>query len=112
LLEAYVRAWADDDIDGLLATMREDVQLAMPPSPAWYAGREVIAVGLRTWIFGALRPPAGYVVRATTANGQPACVIAPADIPDRPMGLDVLTLGAGGIAAITIFLDERIAARF
>jgi RNA polymerase sigma-70 factor, ECF subfamily len=112
LLEAYVRAWADDDIDGLLATMREDVQLAMPPSPAWYLGRDVIAVGLRTWIFGALRPPAGYAVRPTTANGQPACVIAPADAPDRPMGLEVLTLGPGGIAAITIFLDERIAARF
>src|SRR5206468_8739542 len=35
LLEAYVRAWAADDIDALLATMREDVRLAMPPSPGW-----------------------------------------------------------------------------
>jgi RNA polymerase sigma-70 factor, ECF subfamily len=112
LLEAYVRAWADDDIDGLLATMREDVQLSMPPSPAWYVGRDVIATGLRAWIFGALRPPAGYVVRATVANRQPACVIAPADAPDQPMGIEVLTLGDGGIAVITIFLDGRIAARF
>jgi RNA polymerase sigma-70 factor (ECF subfamily) len=112
LLEAYVRAWADDDIDGLLAIMREDVQLAMPPSPAWYEGRDSIEIGLRRWIFGALRPPAGYSVRPTTANGQPACVIAPADSPDRPIGLAVLTLDTGGIAAITIFLDGKLAARF
>ena len=112
LLEAYVRAWADDDIEGLLATMREDVQLAMPPSPAWYVGRDVVGDGMRAWIFGALRPPSGYIVRATSANGQPACVIAPADAPDRPIGLVVLTLRVEGIAAITIFLDERLAARF
>jgi RNA polymerase sigma-70 factor (ECF subfamily) len=112
LLEAYVRAWADDDIDKLLAIMREDVQLAMPPSPAWYRGRDDIEVGLRQWIFGALRPPTGYAVRPTTANGQPACVIAPADSPDRPIGLAVLTVETGGIANITIFLDEKLAARF
>jgi RNA polymerase sigma-70 factor (ECF subfamily) len=92
--------------------MREDVQLAMPPSPAWYRGRDDIEVGLRQWIFGALRPPTGYAVRATTANGQPACVIAPVDSPDRPIGLAVLTIDTGGVAAITIFLDEKLAARF
>ena len=112
LLEAYVRAWASDDIEGLLAIMREDVQLAMPPSPAWYQGRADIEIGLRQWIFGALRPSSGYAVRATAANGQPAGVIAPADNPDRPIGLAVLTIDPGGIAAITVFLDEKLAARF
>jgi RNA polymerase sigma-70 factor (ECF subfamily) len=112
LLDAYVRAWAADDIDGLLAIMREDVQLAMPPSPAWYRGRGDIEVGLRNWIFGALRPPTGYAVRPTSANGQPAFVIAPADNPERPIGLAVLTLDARGIWAITVFLDEKLAARF
>jgi RNA polymerase sigma-70 factor (ECF subfamily) len=112
LLEAYVRAWANDDIDGLLAIMREDVQLAMPPSPAWYQGRDSIEIGLRNWIFGALRPPAGYAARATTANGQPAFVIAPTNSPDRPIGLAVLTVAAGKVASITVFLDEKLAARF
>ena len=112
LLEAYVRAWAEDDIDGLLAIMREDVQLAMPPSPAWYRGRVDIEVGLRRWIFGVLRPPTGYAVRATSANGQPAFVIAPAGAADRPIGLAVLTVDTGMITALTVFLDEKLAARF
>ncbi|MCI0583436.1 MAG: RNA polymerase subunit sigma-70, partial [Chloroflexi bacterium] len=49
LLRAYVRAWESDDIGGLLATMRADVRLAMPPSPSWYAGRADVATLLRTW---------------------------------------------------------------
>jgi RNA polymerase sigma-70 factor, ECF subfamily len=112
LLDAYVRAWAADDVDGLLATMREDVRLAMPPTPSWYEGRRVVGDGLRTWVFGAMRPPAGYVVRATTANGQAACVFASADAPDRPTGVQVLDIRGDRVAQVTVFLDEAIAMRF
>jgi RNA polymerase sigma-70 factor (ECF subfamily) len=112
LLEAYVRAWAADDVDGLLATMREDVRLSMPPSPGWFDGRDIVGLALRRWVFGELRPSAGYVVRPTTANGQPACVFADAADPETPMGLEVLTVAGDRIAEITVFLDPRIAARF
>jgi RNA polymerase sigma-70 factor (ECF subfamily) len=112
LLDAYVRAWAADDVDGLLATMREDVRLAMPPTPSWYEGRRVVGEGLRRWVFGAMRPPAGYVIRATMANGQPACVFASADTPDLPIGLQVLDVRGDRIRQVTVFLDEAIARRF
>jgi len=112
LLDAYVRAWQSDDVDGLLATMRADVRLAMPPSPSWYAGRDVVEVGMRRWIFGALRPAAGYAVRATVANGQPAVVFAPANDPDHPLGVQVLDVVDGTVAGITVFLDGAIARRF
>ena len=112
LLDAYVRAWQADDVAGLLATMREDVRLAMPPSPSWYVGRVVIAEGLRRWIFGALRPPAGYWARPTVANGQPAAVFGAADDLTRPIGIQVLDVTPSGIGAITVFLDPVLAARF
>jgi RNA polymerase sigma-70 factor (ECF subfamily) len=112
LLDAYVRAWAADDVDGLLATMREDVRLAMPPSTAWYAGRTAVGEALGRWVFGALRPLAGYAIRPTTANGQPACVFASADAPDHPLGVQVLDFDGDRIGQITVFLDGAIARRF
>lgn len=112
LLDAYVRAWQADDVDGLVATMRADVRLAMPPSPSWYVGRDVVEIGMRRWIFGALRPAAGYMVRPTVANGQPAALFAPADDADHPLGVQVLDVVDGSVAGITVFLDGDIAARF
>jgi RNA polymerase sigma-70 factor (ECF subfamily) len=111
LLDAYVRAWQADDVAGLVATLRADVLLAMPPTPSWYFGREAVGAAAERWIFGALRPPAGYACRATSANGQPAVVFAPADAPDLPIGLQVLVIAADGIGEVTVFLDPEIASR-
>lgn len=118
LLDAYVRAWAADDVAGLLATMREDVRLAMPPSPTWFDGKPALEVALRDWIFGALRPPSGYRVVATSANGQPAALFGPADARQATTSLafdGVQVLGAdadGQVAVVTVFLDASLAARF
>jgi hypothetical protein len=112
LLDAYLTAWAADDVDALVRTLRADVRLAMPPSPSWYVGRDSVAQGMSRWIFGALRPPGGYWTRATKANGQPGLVFGqPAD-PERPLGVQVLDIGPDGVARITVFLDASIASRF
>ncbi len=112
LLAAYVRAWQADDVGGLLATMRHDVRLAMPPSPTWFEGREAVAGALRLWIFGGLRPPAGYAVAATTANGQPAVLFGPAG-DAGPTAVQVLDVGDDGLlTGITVFLDPALATRF
>ena len=112
LLDAYVRAWQADDVPGLLATMREDVRLAMPPTPTWYEGKAIVAEVLRQWVFDALRPAGGYRVRATAANGQPAAVFGPADAGAPPTAVQVLELDGGAVRAITVFLDPAIAERF
>jgi RNA polymerase sigma-70 factor, ECF subfamily len=112
LLDAYVRAWAADDVDGLIETMREDVRLAMPPSTTWFDGRSTVEVALRDQIFGPLRPGAGYAVRATSANRQPAVVFAAADAPETPLGVQVLDLERDRITGITVFLDPDVATRF
>ena len=113
LLDAYVRAWSTDDVGGLLATMREDVRLAMPPSPTWFDGRSAVEDALRTWVFGSLRPPSGYRLIPTGANGQPATLFGPADEPSKLDGVHVLDVdGQGRLVAATIFLDPAIAERF
>ena len=42
LLRRYVRAWEGGDVDALLATLRDDATLEMPPIPAASIGREAI----------------------------------------------------------------------
>ena len=117
LLDAYVRAWAQDDVAGLLATMREDVRLAMPPSPTWFDGRASVQAALRDWVFGPLRPAAGFRVVPTSANGQPAALFGAAgerDTAEPPFdGVQVLSSDAEGrLEHVTVFLDSGLAARF
>jgi RNA polymerase sigma-70 factor (ECF subfamily) len=113
LLDAYVRAWQSDDVDRLLATMREDVRLAMPPSPTWFDGRPSVEIALRAWVFGGLRPASGYRVVPTSANGQPAALFGPSNDPERFDGVQVLDLdGDGRVRLVTVFLDSALAARF
>jgi RNA polymerase sigma-70 factor (ECF subfamily) len=112
LFRAYVRAWESDDIGGLLATMRADVRLAMPPSPWWYAGRADVETLFRTWVFGPLRPAAGYRAVATVANGQPAMVFGSRETGSPPTGVQVLDVEGGAVRDITIFVEPAIAAAF
>ena len=57
-LESFVQAWQNSDIDALVTTLREDVRLAMPPVPSWFAGRDdvvamiassVLPLGASAW---------------------------------------------------------------
>ena len=112
LLDAYVRAWAADDVAALLATMREDVRLAMPPSPTWFDGKPALEVAFRDWIFGPLRPPSGYRLAPAFANGQPAALFGPAEAPSWD-GVQLIDLDARGrVSRVTVFLNPGLAARF
>jgi len=42
LLSRYVQAWETDDVSGLVALLKEDAILSMPPVPSWYRGRDAI----------------------------------------------------------------------
>jgi RNA polymerase sigma-70 factor (ECF subfamily) len=43
LLERYMRAWDQGDLDAIVALLHDDVTLSMPPSPTWFAGRADVA---------------------------------------------------------------------
>ena len=107
LVEDYVDAWERADVDAVVAMLAEDVAIAMPPTPTWFRGREVLRG------FLAERPMSGAIrwrgipVRA---NGQPAIAFYQWD-EERgafvPHGVTVLTLRGDKIAQIDAFIDAE-----
>ncbi|MEK8110447.1 RNA polymerase subunit sigma-70 [Micromonospora sp. M12] len=46
LLKRYVRAFTTSDVDGLVALLREDATMSMPPFAWWLEGRDAIRAAL------------------------------------------------------------------
>jgi RNA polymerase sigma-70 factor (ECF subfamily) len=113
LLARYMEAWDRTDVAGLVALLSEDARLAMPPTPAWYDGRDAIGVFLATV---PLRPGAKRHLRVPTrANRQPAFAVFLVDEDGgtpRPFALEVFRIADGLIAEIEVFLQPELVARF
>jgi len=113
LVARYVRAWHAKDIAALVALLREDTYMAMPPTPSWYQGRDNIGIYLRQ-LFGS---SAGADLRLlpTGANRQPAlAVYAPTGdgTGHRQFAIKVFTIHNGLITAITGFVHPGLFHRF
>ncbi|HLZ05391.1 MAG TPA: sigma-70 family RNA polymerase sigma factor [Bradyrhizobium sp.] len=107
LLDRYLRAWEDHDLDGFVALLKEDATFTMPPWLQWYAGREAI----RSFFAIAWQSCRGMRVIPAAANGQPAfAVYARTDADPRftANGIHVLTLEGDRIATMTLFLEPRM----
>ena len=110
LLDRYVAAFQNADVDGLLAVLTEDAVFEMPPFLTWFQGSATIGgfLGARMRAFGSTP-----VIR-TTANGQPAVALYPPD-PNgqhRLHALHVLTLESRGIGHVVSFQDVNALRRF
>jgi RNA polymerase sigma-70 factor (ECF subfamily) len=106
LLERYMAAWDRSDVDGLVALLAEEARVAMPPTPAWYAGRDAIGVFLANYPLAPTAPRHIHV--PTRANRQPAFGVFVADADGRrprPIGLSVLRIADGLIAEEWICSD-------
>lgn len=102
LVRRFAEAFADYDVDGVIALLTEDAWVRMPPLPFEYQGREAAAR-----FFGALPVRAGdFRLVPARANGQPAFAMyrreRVAEIW-RANGLLVLTLRGELICDITRF---------
>jgi RNA polymerase sigma-70 factor (ECF subfamily) len=113
LLERYMEAWRQMDVDGLVSLLTEDARIAMPPTAAWYEGREAIRVFLSHHPLAPSARPHLHV--PTRANRQPAFAIfvpaGPGATPD-PFALSVLRIEDGLIAEIDIWLQPELLRRF
>jgi RNA polymerase sigma-70 factor (ECF subfamily) len=111
LLDRYVAAFENADVDELLRLLRADVVLEMPPLLSWYAGRAAVR---RFFSAHVLTGSAAFRVVPTGANGQPAfaAYLRGRDGIYRAHAIHVLTLGRGGIARIVVFLDHHLFAGF
>jgi RNA polymerase sigma-70 factor, ECF subfamily len=102
LVARLTDAFVANDVDGIVALLVDDVRLSMPPLPLEYRGLDQAAR-----FFHHVAPlHRDCRVSHTRANGQPALVVYTRD-PSAPVyravGLLVLTLTAGRVAAITRF---------
>ena len=99
----YIEAWDAADVAGLAALLKEDVEMTMPPTPSWYAGRAAVTAFFAAH-FG--RFPAGRLrLAATRANAAPALAVYDGA---EPFALKVLEVDARGIRAINGFTDPAI----
>ena len=106
LLERYVAAFQDYDIEALTSLIQEDATQSMPPYDLWLHGRDDI---FRWWFGPGIGCKGSRLVPAAAANGSPAYgQYKPA--PDggyAPWALQVIEVGEGGIAELTFFLDTE-----
>ena len=112
IVEQYVHAWQDGDVDAVVALLAEDATLTMPPRPTWYRGREAVAGFLR-------RYPLASEHRSrlvpTGASGQLAFGHYFWDAETQsflPHGVNLLSLRGDRIVDITTFLTPGAFARF
>ena len=102
LLQTYVEAFERHDDRRLVALLREDVRLAMPPHPTWYEGREAVAAFLAGVAF---RPGSeAHRLVPTRANRQPAFGVYRGDGADaRPFAINVVGIESGLVADMHFF---------
>ena len=119
LLDHFVRAWENADVAGLVALLKADAALAMPPSPSWYQGRETIGAFVSATVFadgGMFGGTAAgrWRLSRTNANGAPAFVIyqrmAVGDY--QAFGLHLLQVEGDRLAQFTTFIDPSLLAHF
>ena len=102
LLDRYLAAWEQHDVDGLVALLKEDAAFTMPPWLQWYMGRDAI----RSFFAVAWKTCGGVRLVPITANGQPAFAVydySSADGQWHAHAIHVLTIRDHAIAALTAF---------
>lgn len=110
LLDRYVEAWENADLEGFVALLREDAVLSMPPYREWFSGREAIR-DFFAWSWKRYGGRDAFRLIRTTANRQPAFALYSRN---RSTGdylahsIQVLTLRQGGIAVLTNFKNARL----
>ena len=119
LLDLFVKAWESADVDGLVALLKEDASLAMPPSPSWFQGRDAIRIFISATIFANGGMFGGEAIRRwklvrTHANGAPAFAVYQRTETNeyQPFGIHVLRFEEDQLSHITSFIDPALPAYF
>jgi RNA polymerase sigma-70 factor (ECF subfamily) len=113
LAERFAAAFADDDVDGVVALLTDDAWFTMPPADLEYQGRSAIADFLTQ--SARYRGNRGTRLIPTRANGQPAFGRYVPDARAQIFHLHsivVLTMEGDRISAVTNFIDSGVAPYF
>jgi RNA polymerase sigma-70 factor (ECF subfamily) len=111
MLDRYVQAFWEKDIDAIVSMLTEDAVWEMPPYTAWFQGASTIGTLIDTQC-----PGGRHDMRMvpTRANGQPAfgLYMRTADGSFEPFHLQVLTIGADGVEHVGAFFGTEVFATF
>jgi RNA polymerase sigma-70 factor (ECF subfamily) len=110
LLDRYVQAFEAYDMTALVALLREDASMSMPPLTLWLRGRE----DMRDWYLGFGIGCKGSKLLPIVANGSPgfAHYKPSSGGGHEPWCIQVLELSDGQISHVHHFLDPALFARF
>ncbi|TMK87710.1 MAG: RNA polymerase subunit sigma-70 [Actinobacteria bacterium] len=110
LLGRYIDAFECDDVDGLVALLREDSVLRMPPQPSVIGAAAIARFFRETAAHGDL---SRMQLTPTRANGRPAVVVQrrTEDVL-RPHGILVLEISKEAIVGIDAFINSALLPRF
>jgi RNA polymerase sigma-70 factor (ECF subfamily) len=104
LVDRYVQAWERCDVEAFVGLLAEEVTVAMPPLPMWYAGLESVRVWAET---SSLSGEWRWRVARTSANGQPALGFYAWDAAQHaylPFALNVLSVQGRAVSGIVAFI--------
>jgi RNA polymerase sigma-70 factor, ECF subfamily len=111
MLDRYVQAFWDKDIESIVSMLTRDAIWEMPPYTGWYQGAEAIGTLIDTQC-----PGGRHDMRMvpTRANGQPAfgLYMRGEDQAFHPFHLQVLTIGPDGVEHVGAFFGEQVFATF
>jgi RNA polymerase sigma-70 factor (ECF subfamily) len=113
LLDRYIAAFEEYDIDELVKMFTDDAIWEMPPFDGWYRGPEQIVTLTR--VHCPAEAPGDMRFLRTTANGQPAAALY---MLNRETGkheafqLHVLDVKPGGVSHVVAFLDTALFEKF
>jgi RNA polymerase sigma-70 factor (ECF subfamily) len=111
LLRRYLRAWEAGDVDALLATLKADATLEMPPIPSAFIGHAAIRGFLAESVLDGAR--GRWRGMTTEANGGPAVALYALDGDAYAFtGIQILRVVDGAIASVTAYMDAALAGRF
>lgn len=112
-LRKLIAAWESADTAALVALLREDAALVMPPGTTWFAGRADIGTFLAEHVFGEMGP--GWRLIATAANRHPAFGLywrRPGRDAFAGFAVGVLTVEVDSVTEIALFQQPDLLARF
>jgi RNA polymerase sigma-70 factor (ECF subfamily) len=112
LLERYVRAFEEADLDAIVALFHDDVRTTMPPVPAWVEGRADNERFYRL-LFATLAP-GEFRHRRVGANGQPALAFYRATPEGRHTlrAIQLVTTRAGRVLTVDHFMLDEVLPMF
>ena len=107
MLERYVQAFWDKDVNALVTMLAQDAVWEMPPFTGWYTGAENVAALIDHRCPGG---PKDMPMIRTSANGQPAfgLYMRQPDGHFEPFHLQVLQLVDGRVKHVSAFFETEL----